>query len=368
MFRAYCDDVLFYDDESTLDEYKLVDPQLDLVENDISTFTFTIPVTNVLHELSQEERYRMHSPTTGNIAYYTFRAGKGEPVYYYSFKRPGKLIPFVSVIKVYRDDELWFEGCPTTVSRSFDMSRTITCESVLGYLKRSVPLPITHKGVKYSLENKIKMILNAHNNMVERKYEIYCGEIDTSVDKENVEPSDENFELTADSCFDNLQAVFKNYVGIYTVRLAEDGKHYLDYSDKERPKCTQQVNFQENLLDYTEDWSFEDICTCVVPLGKKIEGNPNLPGSNDRYLNLQDYYKEIESSSRDYFLKSSLASDYGVIAKIVKNEDITRPLDLWTMARKYLEDTQFADMTIEISAFDLSYLNEVEPPALGGYS
>ena len=76
-----------------------------------------------------------------------------------------------------------------------------------------------------------------------------------------------------------INKIAENIKGHIRIRTGNDGKLYLDYLKEPINTSSQVINFGKNLLDYTQNYDLSNICTVLLPLGKKKEssklaGNP----------------------------------------------------------------------------------------------
>ena len=110
------------------------------------------------------------------------------------------------------------------------------------------------------------------------------------------------------------------------------------------------IEFGENLLDYTDRLDTTEIATRIIPLGARLEQSA---------VEGLESYTTIESvnDGKPYVESASAVSNLGVITKTVSFQDVSEPSHLKRKAQKYLEDTQFADLTLTVKAVDLHLLD-----------
>ena len=97
-----------------------------------------------------------------------------------------------------------------------------------------------------------------------------------------------------------------------------------------------------------------------VSLKSEVEATEGL----DEYLTVEDVPTDKDSSTGDmwhqsgspYVINQSMVSKYGWIEKQLALSDIEDATTLYNTAKEYLKNGQFDEMTIEISAVDLSVL------------
>ena len=129
---------------------------------------------------------------------------------------------------------------------------------------------------------------------------------------------------------------------------------YLDYVSDQTygTESEQTVRFGENILDYSDNFTVDDICSEVVPLGARLE---NDKGDNSSIGNL-DRRVTIESvnGGRDHISSNKLVERFGHVRTTRTWDDVTVPANLLAKARSWLETEQYERMSITVKAVDLS--------------
>ena len=151
-----------------------------------------------------------------------------------------------------------------------------------------------------------------------------------------------NWETTLDAITDKL---VKGLGGFLRVRHVGEVR-YLDYLAESDNTNTQVIEFGENLLDYTDTLLAEDIATRVIPLGKRLETSS---------IAALEEYTTIKSvnSGKTYVESASAIQNFGIVTKTVSFENVSVPANLKKKAENYLKDSQFADVTLTLTAVDL---------------
>lgn len=146
---------------------------------------------------------------------------------------------------------------------------------------------------------------------------------------------------------------------ISTITVEKDGKEIwegrplteqLDYLKDYPDTSSQLIQFGSNLLDFTRNWDLVEYATVLLPLGARLEESP---------IEALDAYLTIESVNEEsmYLQSPEAVAMYGWIEKKVRFDDITDPAVLLEKAQEYLNDIQFDDLKLEVSALDLHYLH-----------
>ena len=159
-----------------------------------------------------------------------------------------------------------------------------------------------------------------------------------------------NYEQTLDAIRDKL---VDRLGGNLRVRH-KDGVRYLDYvsDDTYGSEAEQSIRFGENILDYSDNFSVEDICTEVVPLGARLE---NDRGDNSTIGNLEKRLTiEGVNGGNDYITNDALVQRFGHIRTTRTWDDVTIASNLLGKARAWLDVEQYERMHITVRAIDLS--------------
>lgn len=299
----------FYDDSTVIPEAKILSPVLTMEENKAGSFEFTM--------------------IPGNIGYEDMEL-------------------FKTFVTVYRNGKELWEGRVIDEQMDFFKRKSITCEGELAYFN-----DVCHPYTVYRFQTGTQYLsglLYAYNDKVPDHMKFELGAVTVNID---VFPEEKvvNYE----SVMELLQELNEKYGGIFRVRKA-NGKRYLDWLDDYPRVCSQPIEFGNNLLDYTHSFDVTDLCTVVIPLGEKIEvideGSDKPKNPNERLT------CAAANNGSPYVVSEEALAKFGWIERVLDCEDVTSEGTLLSEGKKYLAEEQFDKMTIEITALDLSYLND----------
>ena len=162
-----------------------------------------------------------------------------------------------------------------------------------------------------------------------------------------------NRETTLDDIRDKLV----NRLGGQLRMRRVNGERILDYVTDETygTDSTQRVYFGENLMDYSDTMTVDDICSSVVPLGARLENSPD----NKKIGNLE-LRTTVESvnGGKDYVIDQNLVNRFGNIRTSHVWDDVTIPANLLNKAVNWLKSDQFEKMHLTLKAVDLSLTSE----------
>lgn len=258
-----------------------------------------------------------------------------------------------SKIIVFKDNvELWY-GEVKDVSKDFSKNKSLYIVGEASFLNDTVQPQRKLTGTKFQV---LEEMLNYHNGMIESEKHFQIGIVGKG--------ATDNIEVVTDWEY-TLDAIRTHLCGIeeyFRIRHV-NGVRYLDIMPLETygKYSGQAIMFGENLLDYAEESTGADIATVCIPLGAKLE-EEGIEGYQN-YLTC-----ESVNGGKNYVELPSAISRLGHITKVVKFEDITDPNILLTDAVNYLKTAQYATLTLNLTAIDLSILrSDIDNYAVGDY-
>lgn len=304
MYSIYADDVCIYNDSFSLDNMKVIDPKLTLEDSSAGSLSMTLPPSNIGYDT---------------------------------------IVRMVTDISVKKDGEEIWAGRVLSEKKDFWNNRVLLCEGELAFFNDSTQPPAEYhdKTVRGFLET----LISIHNSKVAKNRQFTVGAVTVT------DPNDSlyrytNYEKTIECINDKL---IKRLGGHLRVRKV-NGVRYLDYLAEYPNTNGQTIEFGKNLLDFTRKWDLTEFATVIVPLGNRLDESP---------IEALDAYLTVESVNNGsmYVQSAEGVATYGWIEKVVNWDDVSTASALLSKAKEYLSDIQFDDMTIELSALDLHYLD-----------
>lgn len=312
-------DICIYNDRIQSDNMKVVDPKLVLTDSAAGSLDITLPPTNVGYDLIE----RMTSDIT--------------------VKKDGV--------------DIWF-GRVLSESTDFWKNRTFTCEGALAFLNDTMQPQVEYEGVK--VREFLTSMLYEHNKYVDDNRKIDVGAVTVGVS--TIDGEDDpvyDFYTNYETTLYSLNLLKENLGGHMRIRITNDGL-VLDYLKDSINARRQTISFGKNLVDFTSSWDMDEFATVILPLGAKLTKNEIK--SADAYLTVKDADNGQGGKHNSIYVENAEAvSNFGWIAKRVNFDDVTDPNILLEKATEYLSSIQFENMVLEVSAFDLHYLdNDIE--------
>ena len=262
--------------------------------------------------------------------------------------QPGYDLPqkLVTTVEVWCDGEALFYGRVFDESMALDRMKTVTCEGELAYLIDSIQRPASYEHV--TLTQVLQSVLAEHNSQVEPFKQFELGNVTV--------PTPDGMITICTDWEDTLKFIQETLLGLtggHLVIRHADGKRYLDYLESYNRRNTQGIEFGRNLIDYSQTASAENIATCVIPLGAKLEKAEDAPEDEpDRYLTI-----ESVNDGKDYVYNEEAVATYGWVSTAVKFDDEADPERLKEKGEEYLSSTQYDSLSLTLTAFDLGHLD-----------
>ncbi len=302
MYQVYCDGQLIHDPR--LQGYQLVSPSLSLELNKTGTFTFTM--------------YPDH------------------PGY-------GVISKLKSIITVEKDGAVLFRGRPLSSKEGFYGQLDYTCEGELAFLLDSRVRPFEMAG---GVTELFSYLIQQHNEQVEEAKQFKVGQVTVTDPNDYINRSNVTYETTWDILNTRLLDTLGGYLW---VRHESDGV-YLDYLADFPYTSDQRITFGENLLDYSQTRSGDEIITALLPLGAKLTDEEGK--TTEERLTISSV-----NDGKDYVYDQEAVDQYGWILGTQTWDDVTLPGNLKQKALDALNEQVKTVATIEMSAADLSQMD-----------
>jgi hypothetical protein len=255
----------------------------------------------------------------------------------------GTIVRMVSDISVHKDGEEIWAGRVLSEDKDFWNNRVLFCEGELAFLNDSTQPPAEYHG--QTVRGFLETLINIHNSKVTSNKQFTIGSVTVT------DPNDSiyrytNYEKTIECINEKLVKKLGGHLRIRKV----NGVRYLDYLADYPNTNSQIIEFGKNLLDFTRKWDLTEFATVIVPLGNRLDESP---------IEALEAYLTVESVNNGslYVQSSEAVASYGWIEKVIHWDDINTASSLLSKAEAYLSDIQFDNMSIELSALDLHYLD-----------
>ena len=255
------------------------------------------------------------------------------------------------MIRVLQNEKEIFYGEVREITDNIDFTKHIYAVGELAFLFDSIQ---PQKVYQCSPLQMFTEIINIHNSQVEQKKQFKVGEVSVT-DANDYVYHFTNREDTLTVLRDKLCTPLNGYLKITKV----NGERYINLVPIERygKHCTQEIQFGENLLDYSANSTSVNIATSVIPIGAMLEEENRTSKAVkglDEYVTIvgtavDDYHKNTDD---DYVINDAAVSQFGHIRVTKEWPDVNSPEILREKATEWIKQTQFADLILNVSAFD----------------
>lgn len=253
-----------------------------------------------------------------------------------------------SMVSVYRGNTEIFYGEVRTREKDRFKNQPVKATGALSFLADSI-LP-QQEWHDISPRDLLDAWLQLHNNQVEDRKKIYTGVVtihDSNDSLYRITDRENTLEAIRDKLVDRL--------GGYLRLRHENDKLYLDWlTIQEYGKyCEQPIQFGENLMDYSETMTADDVITALIPLGAAIEQETDENASEFERLE-----KNVDITSvndgKDYIYSKEAVENFGWVWRTEKWDDVSVPANLLKKATEFLTSNQYESLVISLTAVDLS--------------
>lgn len=318
IYEVYIDDsLLYYPNDET---YAISNAVLETSLNEAGTFECDIPKSNLRYE-------EVTGTTDGGVLR-------------------------KKMIRVLKDGNEIFNGEIREITQNFDFTKHLYAVGELAFLFDSIQ-PQHLYLMQDSPSDVFRSILASHNSQVEDRKKFAVGSVLVNYENDYDYLFYTNREDTLTAIREKLCNPFN---GVLRIRKVGNIR-YLDLVPVENHGryCTQEIQFGENLLNYSCNYTVSDIATAVVPLGAKIDEDKRTAAAVaglDEYLTIED-----ANDGKDYLQNDAAISRFGWVKVVKEWSDIKFARDLKVKAQEWLTSAQFANLQLEINAIDLNLLN-----------
>lgn len=293
----------------------------------------------------------------------------------------GRLQKMKSTFEVSDNIGVIFRGRMTNDSTDFNNSMDIDIEGAMAYFNDSVVRPyafpedfltnadyITATESGNVVEFYLGWLINQHNEQTAPSQHFKLGRVTVS------DPN--NYITRADSTYPSTWEVLKSKLfdselgGYLCIRYEEDG-NYIDYLADFELTNTQEIVFEENLLDLKSESDSSETYSAIIPIGADIETETTDDEGNTTATKYKltiesvedgDITDDIVKKGDMIYSRSAVESCGGYIFAPVREttwNDITSTSFLLNKAVNYLAtDGMMLSGSVDVTAVDLHFTDE----------
>ena len=296
----------------------------------------------------RDERYAL---TAASLSWELGKAGTLTVSLYPTNVLYSGFVPFKNVVKLYRNDVLYWSGRTYSVSVDINGCKTVAFEGLLAVLNDAILKPYTTdadgksipKEYNDSLAGVLTTMIAEFNEQVGEDRQLTFGSVgscDTSIVYRQYEQYD--------TFYNRLNDLADSYSALMSIRT--DGSvWYLDFLTEGdySTVSNQTIDFGVNLLTVTQQQIPSEFCTVLVPLGANVQDDDgsSYPLTVASVNDGKDYI-EVDDTE--------LLERYGRIVGTNTWSDVTTPAALLSKSKTYLNTRATPTVSITVTALDMA--------------
>lgn len=215
------------------------------------------------------------------------------------------------------------------------LSKSVVCESELGYLMDSVQSYKEYHNI--TVRGFLELIIDNHNKQVSEDKHFTVGLVDV------IDNNDSLYRyLGYDKTLDTIKDKLINRLGGELRIRYEDGIRYLDYVQAIGDKKDTEIVLAKNLVTIEQERDPSEIITRLTPLGAKLE-------DSDERLTVASI-----NNGLSYIDDDEAIAEFGIIGDTVTYDDVTVVENLLRKGQEYLKENNKIKKKHKITALDLS--------------
>lgn len=268
-----------------------------------------------------------------------------------------------SVIRIYSDGVLVFQGRPLDDDSGWYNQGTFLCEGDLAMLNDSIQRPFCFPvdDSHTTPGDYLEFLVARHNSQMPPEKQFTVGTVTVADANDYIARSDTEYSTT----WELIQEGLLNTVGGHIVLRIEGNTRFIDYLVDFEQLSSQPIIFGENLLDILTQRKGADLATAILPLGAVNEET----GERLTIQSLDDSETDDICKEGDIVYSKAAEAVYGGrIIKALPWDDVTVPLNLLRKARAELQIRRQVASTQQLTAADMAAAGyNVEPWMINRY-
>lgn len=217
------------------------------------------------------------------------------------------------------------------------LTKSITCESELGYLMDSVQSYGEYHDI--SVRRFLELIIDNHNKQVSEDKYFTVGEVNV------IDNNDSLYRyLSYDKTLNTIKDKLIDRLGGELRIRHENGVRYLDYIQAIGEKKDTEIVLARNLITIEQERDPSEIITRLVILGPKLE-------DSEERLTVTSI-----NNGLNYIDDEEAIAEFGIIADTVTFDDVNIVENLLSKGKEYLKENNKIKKKHKLNALDLSLI------------
>ena len=230
----------------------------------------------------------------------------------------------------------------TTMDDSGLISKTVTCESIFGYLCDSQQTYVDTKN--WTVSGLLKQLIDCHNSQVEDYKKFTIGTVTASDINDNLYQA-----VQRENTWNAIKSKLLDKIGGELQFRVEDDGIYIDYLEQIGEVKETEIALSVNMKSITREQDPTAFITRLIPLGckqKDSEGN-----ETEQRLDITSV-----NGGKNYVEDAEAVAVYGIHVGFMEWDDVTEPGNLKNKGEAWLKENNKVQVKYSITALDLSLI------------
>ena len=234
----------------------------------------------------------------------------------------------------------------TTMDEGGKITKTVTCESIFGYLWDSVQTYVDPQN--WTVAGLLRHLIDCHNSQVEAYKQFKVGNITQTETNDNI-----YIGIQRESTWDAIKSKLIDQIGGEIQCRVEDDGIYIDYLERIGEVKSTEIALSVNMKSITREQDPTSYVTRLIPLGCKLKDKNGE--ETEQRLDITS----VTEGGVNYIDDTNAIALYGVHAKGVEWDDITDPALLLLRGQQWMDENNRVNVKYTVTAVDLSLLGLV---------
>lgn len=260
----------------------------------------------------------------------------------------GLINEFTTHVEVYNTNREKFDFigrvlyAETTMDESGLISKTVTCESICGYLCDSVQTYVDTKN--WTVAGLLQCLIDCHNSQVEDYKKFKLGTVTASDSNDNLYQA-----VQRENTWNAIKSKLIDKIGgELQFRVEEDGI-YIDYLEQIGEVKETEIALSVNMKSITREQDPTAFITRLIPLGCKQKDSSG--NETEQRLDITSVNGGI-----NYVEDAEAVAVYGIHVGFMEWDDVTDPGNLKNKGEAWLKENNKVQVKYSITALDLSLI------------
>lgn len=257
---------------------------------------------------------------------------------------------FTTIVEVYNTNKSRYDFigrvlyAETTMDEAGHIKKSVTCESIMGYLCDSIQTYVDTQN--WTVSGLLQHLIDCHNSQVEEYKHFHLGTVTASDANDNLYQA-----VQRENTWEAINSKLIQKIGGELQIRVVDGVNYLDYLEQIGEVKDTPIELSVNMKSITREQDPTAFITRLIPLGCKLtdeEGN-----ETEQRLDITSV-----NDGKNYVEDSEAVAVYGIHVGIVEFDDVTEPQNLLNKGEAWLDENNKVQIKYSITALDLSLIGQ----------